>query len=179
MPAFFGALWCKLLDKAKGRMWLYVAIDGAYMEILVEMVIKYKDDGLELEAGNFFNTYYVLSVSLLACFYPKHQRSMAMILFNDMQTFCSEVKKVTTHIVIFIKKAAQLLKVLSIFGDTRLIGRTSNFAHSALKKTCLLYCTSSKSLCQFAKFQEPAPFKAFTLVLAIIWSILMIFKKHG
>ncbi|KAI6016310.1 hypothetical protein PISMIDRAFT_99205 [Pisolithus microcarpus 441] len=96
MLAFFGPLWCKLLGEAKARMWLYVAmevpflhcemvIDGVCMEILVEMVIKYKDDGLELEAG----------------FYPEHKRSMAMILFNDMQTFHSEIKKVTVHIIPF------------------------------------------------------------------------------
>ncbi|KIK16517.1 hypothetical protein PISMIDRAFT_113217, partial [Pisolithus microcarpus 441] len=94
--AFFGLLWCKLLGEAKARMQLYVAmevpflrcemaIDGVCMEILVEMVIKYKDDGLELEAG----------------FYPEHKRSMATILFNDTQTFHSEIKKVAVCIVPF------------------------------------------------------------------------------
>ncbi|KAI6009079.1 hypothetical protein BKA83DRAFT_4505311 [Pisolithus microcarpus] len=66
--AFFGLLWCKLLGEAKARMWLYVAtevlflhcemvINGVCTEILVEMVIKYEDNGLELEAG----------------FYPEHK----------------------------------------------------------------------------------------------------------
>ncbi|KIK15598.1 hypothetical protein PISMIDRAFT_16406 [Pisolithus microcarpus 441] len=49
------------------------------------MVIKYKDNGLELEAG----------------FYPEHKRSMAMILFNDTQTFHSEIKKIAACIVPF------------------------------------------------------------------------------
>ncbi|KAI6106807.1 hypothetical protein EDD17DRAFT_1516674 [Pisolithus thermaeus] len=160
--AFLSLLWCKLLDEAKGRMQLYVAmevlflchemaINSVCMEILVEMVIKYEDDGLELEAG----------------FYPEHKRSMAMILFHDTQTFHSEIEKVTVHIV--------------PFEDLDSLGRTSNFAHSTLKKTCLTvyYCTSSKSLCQFAEFQESVPLKALTLVTAIIRSVLMTFKKHG
>ncbi|KAI6023201.1 hypothetical protein BKA83DRAFT_4493337 [Pisolithus microcarpus] len=183
MLAFFGPLWCKLLGEAKARMRLYVAmevlflhremaINSVCMEILVEMVIKYEDDGLELEAN----------------FYPEHKRLMAMILFNNMQTFCSEIKKVAMCIVPFEyglyppetiddnakqidfvkKKATQLLEILQ--------GRTSNFAHSALKKTCLAiyYCTSSKSLHRFAEFQESVPVKALTLIR----SILTTFKKH-
>ncbi|KAI5993297.1 hypothetical protein EDD15DRAFT_2196719 [Pisolithus albus] len=195
--AFFSPLWCKLLGEAKGRMRLYVAtevpflrremaIDGVCMEILVEMVIKYEDDGLELEAG----------------FYPEHKRSMATILFNDTQTFRSEIKKVAVHIVPFEyglyppeniddnaeridfvkKKAAQLLKSAQyLHGDLDSLGRTSNFAHSALKKTCLAvyYCTSSKSLHRFAEFQESVPMKALALVAAIIRSVLTTFKKHG
>ncbi|KAI6016353.1 hypothetical protein BKA83DRAFT_4497978 [Pisolithus microcarpus] len=195
--AFFGPLWCKLLGEAKARMQLYVAmevpllrremaIDGVCMEILVEMVIKYKDDGLELEAG----------------FYPEHKRSMATILFNDTQTFRSEIKKVTVRIVPFEyglyppetiddnaerinfikKKATQLLESARYLrGDLDSLGRTSNFAHSALKKTCLAiyYCTSSKSLRRFAEFQESVPVKALALVAAIIRSILTTFKKHG
>ncbi|KAI5989664.1 hypothetical protein EDD15DRAFT_2370355 [Pisolithus albus] len=195
--AFFGPLWCKLLGEAKGRMRLYVAtevpflcremaIDGVCMEILVEMVINYKDDGLELEAG----------------FYPEHKRSMAMILFHDTQTFRSEIKKAAVHIVPFEyglyppeniddnaeridfvkKKAVQLLEGAQyLCGDLDPLGRTSNFAHSALKKTCLAvyYCTSSKSLRRFAKFQESVPVKALALVAAIIQSVLTTFKKHG
>ncbi|KAI5981085.1 hypothetical protein EDD15DRAFT_2204599 [Pisolithus albus] len=195
--AFFGPLWCKLLGEAKGRMRLYVAtevpflrremaIDGVCMEILVEMVIKYEDDGLELEAG----------------FYPEHKRSMAMILFHDTQTFRSEIKKAAVRIVPFEyglyppeniddnaerinfvkKKAAQLLEgARYLRGDLDPLGRTSNFAHSALKKTCLAvyYCTSSKSLRRFAEFQESVPVKALALVAAIIRSVLTTFKKHG
>ncbi|KAI6018962.1 hypothetical protein BKA83DRAFT_4495751 [Pisolithus microcarpus] len=201
--AFFGPLWCKLLDEAKGRMRLYVAmevpflrremaIDGICMEILVEMVIKYEEDGLELEAG----------------FYPEHKRSMATILFNNMQTFHSEIKKAAVHIVPFEyclyppenikddgehiefikKKAAQLLEgVQYLHGDIDSLGRTSNFAHPTLRKICLTvyYCNSSKSLCQFIEFQTSVPNRALVLVSAIICalvkvrSVLMTFKKHG
>ncbi|KIK13505.1 hypothetical protein PISMIDRAFT_118767 [Pisolithus microcarpus 441] len=142
MLAFFGPLWCKLLGEAKARMRLYVAmevlflhremaINSVCMEILVEMVIKYEDDGLELEAN----------LDSLVCTSP-------LVLCN----YCQIV----------------------------LQGRTSNFAHSALKKTCLAiyYCTSSKSLHRFAEFQESVPVKALTLVAAIIRYILMTFKKH-
>ncbi|KAI6016159.1 hypothetical protein BKA83DRAFT_4129172 [Pisolithus microcarpus] len=197
MLAFFGPLWCKLLGEAKARMRLYVAtevpflrremaINGVCMEILVEMVIKYEDDGLELEAG----------------FYPEHKRSMAMILFNNTQTFHSEIKKVAVRIVPFEyglyppetiddnaeqidfvkKKATQLLEsARNLRGDLDSLGRTSNFAHSTLKKTCLAiyYCTSSKSLHWFAEFQESVPVKVLALVTAIIRSVLTTFKKHG
>ncbi|KAI6017759.1 hypothetical protein BKA83DRAFT_4496913 [Pisolithus microcarpus] len=186
MLAFFGLLWCKLLGEAKVRMQLYVAtevpflchemvINSVCMEILVEMVIKYEDNGLELEAG----------------FYPEHKRSMVTILFNNTQTFHSEIKKVAVHIIPFEyglyppetiddnakqinfvkKKATQLLESAQyLHGDLDSLGRTSNFAHSALKKTCLAiyYCTSSKSLCWFAEFQESVPVKALALVAAII-----------
>ncbi|KAI6027168.1 hypothetical protein EDC04DRAFT_2605927 [Pisolithus marmoratus] len=94
--AFFGPLWCKLLDEVKGRIWLYVtmeapflhhkmAINSICMEVLVEMVIKYEEDGLELKTG----------------YYPEHKRSMVMILFNDTQTFHSKIKKVAICIVPF------------------------------------------------------------------------------
>ncbi|KAI5986659.1 hypothetical protein EDD15DRAFT_2373126 [Pisolithus albus] len=180
--AFFGPLWCKLLDKAKGRMQLYVAtevpflrremaIDGICMEILVEMVIKYEEDGLELEAG----------------FYPEHKRSMATILFNDTQTFRSEIKKAAIRIVPFEyclyppenieddgeriefvkKKAAQLLEGAQYLrGDVDSLGRTSNFAHPTLRKICLAvyYCNSSKSLRQFVEFQTSVPDRALVLV---------------
>ncbi|KAI6018721.1 hypothetical protein BKA83DRAFT_4496202 [Pisolithus microcarpus] len=195
--AFFGPLWCKLLDEAKGRMRLYVAtevpflrremaIDGICMEILVKMVIKYEEDGLELEAG----------------FYPEHKRSMATILFNDTQTFRSEIKKAAVRIVPFEyclyppenieddgeriefvkKKAAQLLEGAQYLrGDVDSLGRTSNFAHPALRKICLAvyYCNSSKSLRQFIEFQTSVPDRALVLVSAIVRSVLMTFKKHG
>ncbi|KAI6026815.1 hypothetical protein BKA83DRAFT_116929 [Pisolithus microcarpus] len=140
-----------------------MAIDSVCMEILVEMVIKYEDNGLELEAG----------------FYPEHKRSMATILFNDMQTFHSEIKKVTMCIIPF-KYDLNSLVLLCNYCQIVLQGRTSNFAHSAIKKTCLAvyYCTSSKSLHQFAKFQESVPVKALTLVTVIIHYVLTTFQKH-
>ncbi|KAI5983023.1 hypothetical protein EDD15DRAFT_2376899 [Pisolithus albus] len=163
-----------------------MAIDGICMEILVEMVIKYEEDGLELEAG----------------FYPEHKRSMATILFNDTQTFRSEIKKAAIRIVPFEyclyppenieddgeciefvkKKAAQLLEGAQYLrGDVDSLGRTSNFAHPALRKICLAvyYCNSSKSLRQFVEFQTSIPNRALVLVSAIVRSVLMTFKKHG
>ncbi|KAI6017570.1 hypothetical protein BKA83DRAFT_4128172 [Pisolithus microcarpus] len=138
-------------------------------EHCVEMVIKYKDNGLELEAG----------------FYPEHKRSMAMILFNDTQTFHSEIKKIAACIVPF-KKATQLLESAQyLHGDPDPLGRTSNFTHPALKKICLTvyYCTSVKSLCQFVEFQASVPIKALTLVTAIIcqfhYSLYISTNKHG
>ncbi|KAI6030165.1 hypothetical protein EDC04DRAFT_2898562 [Pisolithus marmoratus] len=184
--AFFGPLWCKLLDEVKRRMQLYIAMEVPFlchemainsicMETLVETVTKYEEDGLELKAG----------------YYPEHKRSMVMILYNDMQTFHSEIKKATVHIVPFKyclyppknikdnakwikfikKKAMQLLKGMQyLCGDVDLLGRASTFAHPALKKICLAvyYCTSSKLLHQFVTFQVSVPDKALALIAAII-----------
>ncbi|KAI5989501.1 hypothetical protein EDD15DRAFT_2198461 [Pisolithus albus] len=92
--AFYPPLWMKLLDDAKARMRLHVAteepflrletaVDGQCSEIIIELVVKYQEDGSELEAG----------------FYPQHKRSMARMLFNDTQTFRSEIKKLAARIV--------------------------------------------------------------------------------
>ncbi|KAI6019278.1 hypothetical protein BKA83DRAFT_112983, partial [Pisolithus microcarpus] len=131
-----------------------------------------------------------------------HKRSMATILFNDTQTFRSEIKKAAVHIVPFEyclyppenieddgeriefvkKKAAQLLEGAQyLCGDVDSLGRTSNFAHPALRKICLAvyYCNSSKSLHQFVEFQTSVPDRALVLVSAIICRVLMTFKKHG
>ncbi|KIK15159.1 hypothetical protein PISMIDRAFT_115708, partial [Pisolithus microcarpus 441] len=146
--AFFGPLWCKLLDEAKGRMRLYVAtevpflrremaIDGICMEILVEMY----------------------------CLYPP-----------------KNIEDDGEHIEFVKKKAAQLLEgVQYLHGDVDSLGRTSNFAHPALRKICLAvyYCNSLKSLRQFVEFQTSVPDRALVLVSAIICRILMMFKKHG
>lgn len=48
-------------------------------------------------------------------------------------------------------------------------GRTSNFAHNALRTVCLqvFYDNSSKSLRQFSAFHKTVPSKALILVAAI------------
>lgn len=61
---FFPALWCKLLDDSKAMLRLHlvtedpfpsrpmaIASDGICSEILLELVLKYQEDGLELEEG--------------------------------------------------------------------------------------------------------------------------------
>ncbi|KAF8430763.1 hypothetical protein L210DRAFT_871473, partial [Boletus edulis BED1] len=65
------------------------------------------------------------------------------------------------------------------------LGKTSNFAHPALKKVCLayFYSSSDKALRQFPDFQEYIPERALLLVGAMVCCIvrftLEIFAMHG
>ncbi|KAG6369893.1 hypothetical protein JVT61DRAFT_13357 [Boletus reticuloceps] len=60
--AFFGKLWHRLLDKGKAKLHLHLmtedpfpprelAIPGICTEILIELIIKYEEEELELESG--------------------------------------------------------------------------------------------------------------------------------
>lgn len=60
--AFFGPLWHKLLDEGKVKLRLHLmiedpfsphemAIDGICTEVITKLVLKYKEEGLELESG--------------------------------------------------------------------------------------------------------------------------------
>ncbi|KAF8449428.1 hypothetical protein L210DRAFT_3641009 [Boletus edulis BED1] len=163
-----------------------MAIDGICTEIIIKLVIKYEEEGLELEAG----------------FYPEYGRQMAIILYSDTQIFRSEVKKCVTRSIVddyhlfppenlqseierieFVKnKAARLLENAQFLcGAPDSLGKTSNFAHPALKKVCLtyFYSSSDKALRQFPDFQEYIPERALLLVGAMIHFTLEIFATHG
>ncbi|KAI6022342.1 hypothetical protein BKA83DRAFT_4126055 [Pisolithus microcarpus] len=197
MLVFYPPLWMKLLDKAKARIWLHVAteepflrletaVDGQCSEIIIELVVKYQEDSSELEAG----------------FYPQHKRSMAWMLFNDTQTFWSEIKKLAAPIVpieynlsapksattecewleAVKQKAAVFLEGAKLLrGECDSLGRASNFAHSALQNICLAvyYSNSVKSLRQYVEFQHFVPYKALALVTTIVHSILSTYEWHG
>ncbi|KIK11439.1 hypothetical protein PISMIDRAFT_122711, partial [Pisolithus microcarpus 441] len=123
-------------------------------------------------------------------------------LFNDMQTFRSEIKKLAAWIVpieynLSVPKSAmtereQLEAVkqkATVFlegakflrGECDSLGRASNFAHSALWNICLAvyYSNSVKSLCQYVKFQHFVPYKALALIATIVHSILSTYEWQG
>ncbi|KIK17530.1 hypothetical protein PISMIDRAFT_111191 [Pisolithus microcarpus 441] len=194
---FYPPLWMKLLDEAKARIWLHItteepflrletAVNGQCSEIIIELVVKYQEDSSELEAG----------------FYPQHKRSMAWMLFNDTQTFRSEIKKLAARIVpieynlsapksamtereqleaVKQKAAAFLEGAKFLRGECDSLGRASNFAHSALRNICLAvyYSNSVKSLRQYVELQHFVPYKALALVAAIVHSILSTYERHG
>ncbi|KAI5999668.1 hypothetical protein EDD15DRAFT_2193699 [Pisolithus albus] len=187
--AFYPPLWTKLLDEAKARIRLYVAteepflrletaVDGQCSEEIIELVVKYQEDRSELEAG----------------FYPQYKRSMARMLFNDTQTFRSEIKKVAVRIVpieynlsapqsattererldAVKQKATALLEGAKFLrGECDSLGKASNFAHPALRNICLgvYYSNSVKSLRQYVEFQHFVPYKALALAAAIAESL--------
>ncbi|KAI6018691.1 hypothetical protein BKA83DRAFT_4496178 [Pisolithus microcarpus] len=195
--AFYPPLWAKLLNLAKARMRLYVAVENAFpqledavggqcWEVLMEVIAHFEAQGWEVEAG----------------YYPTHKLDMCRLLFNDILTFRSNLKKVaikslradydlyppTTakteeqRIAVVKKKANDLLNTARYLrGEPDGQGRASNFAHRALKNICLAfyYSNSSKCLHQFMEFQEYVPYRVLALVAAMVHALLSSFRKHG
>ncbi|KIM50158.1 hypothetical protein SCLCIDRAFT_34593 [Scleroderma citrinum Foug A] len=188
--AFYPPLWRKLLDLVKAQMWLHVAVENAFplleqavdgicCEVLIEVSAHFEDKGWEATI------------------------QLTGQLFNDMQTFCSDVKKAIMKTLLFdyelypppnagneeawikfVKDRANELLWSSAYlhGEPDGLGKASNFAHPAIKNSCLsLYYsnTSGKSLHQFVEFQTYIPYKALILVTAVIHTILSTFRKHS
>ncbi|KAI6035921.1 hypothetical protein BKA83DRAFT_4485010 [Pisolithus microcarpus] len=129
-------------------------------------------------------------------------KDASVALFNDTQTFRSEIKKLAARIVpieynlsapksatterewleaVKQKATAFLEGAKFLRGECDSLGRASNFAHSALWNICLAvyYSNSVKSLCQYVEFQHFVPYKALALVTAIVHSILSTYERHG
>lgn len=124
--AFFGVLWCKLIDEAKAMVRLHVATEDPFLprnvaidnlcgEIIIELVIKYEEDGLSLEKGELSVPPPLYSPDRLLGYYPEHESDMVALvsshscdaqfkqlapqLFADTQTFRSELKKCAVRTV--------------------------------------------------------------------------------
>ncbi|KAF8546320.1 hypothetical protein OG21DRAFT_1491339 [Imleria badia] len=91
---FYPALWTQLLESAKAEVHLLLfltysflcaetAKSGQCLDILFEMVVCYEAEGKRVEAG----------------YLDEYNEDMAQLLFNDIQTFRSEIKKITQEIV--------------------------------------------------------------------------------
>ncbi|KAF8421731.1 hypothetical protein L210DRAFT_3510131 [Boletus edulis BED1] len=168
------------------RHWCEVAVDGWCLEVLNEVIAYYKTQSWKLEKG----------------FYPEHRTGMCKLIFNNMQTFRSDLKKKVVrnlHVEYNIlpsknpknaeeciaqikSKAAELLSSASyLHRDPDANGKTSNFAHCGLQWPCLafFYSSSKKALHQFAKFQPHMPYKALTLVGAIVHGLLGGLRDYG
>ncbi|KAF8119246.1 hypothetical protein EV363DRAFT_1411559 [Boletus edulis] len=195
--SFYPKRWRGLLDLAKARMRLHaavedafprleVAIDGRCSEVLHEVIAYYKTQNWELEKG----------------IYPEHRVGMCRLIFNDTQTFRSDLKKEVAKNLrvdydIFpsknaktaeertmqIKsKAVELLSSAAYLrGDVDANGKSSNFAHRGLQRPCLafFYSNSKKALRQFTEFQPHVPYKTLTLVGAIVYGLLDGLREYG
>ncbi|KAI6023493.1 hypothetical protein PISMIDRAFT_99105, partial [Pisolithus microcarpus 441] len=162
------------------------AVGGQCWEVLMEVIAHFEVQGWEVEAG----------------YYPTHKLDMCRLLFNDMQTFCSNLKKAVMKslcadyelyppstakmeeecIAAVKKKADDLLSTGKyLHGEPDNQGRASNFAHHALKNITLAfyYANTSKCLCQFLEFQEYIPYKALVLITAMVHTLLSLFRKYG
>ncbi|KAI6096005.1 hypothetical protein F5141DRAFT_1221212 [Pisolithus sp. B1] len=152
----------------------------------MEVIAHFEAQGWEVKAG----------------YYLTHKLDMCRLLFNDILTFCSDLKKVAIKslcaeydlyppttanteeqcIAAVKKKADDLLSMARyLHGEPDGQGRASNFAHRALKNICLTfyYSNTSKCLHQFAEFQEYVPYRALALVTAMVHVLLSSFRKHG
>ncbi|KAI5984165.1 hypothetical protein EDD15DRAFT_2375558 [Pisolithus albus] len=162
------------------------AVGGQCREVLMEVIAHFEAQGWEVEAG----------------YYPTHKLDMCRLLFNDTQTFRSDLKKAVMkslradyelyppstakteeeRIAAVKKKADDLLSTGKYLrGEPDDQGRASNFAHCALKNITLAfyYANTSKCLRQFPEFQEYVPYKALALVTAMVHALLSLFRKHG
>ncbi|KAF8550338.1 hypothetical protein OG21DRAFT_1487831 [Imleria badia] len=168
------------------------AISGECREVLDEVIAHFETNKWEIER----DTSYSLSI------YPEHKADMSTLIFNDTQTFRSDIKKavmkyirpgydlfppLTTNtaeerLAAVMKKADELLSTsLYLHGVPDEQGKVSNFAHKVLMDTVLdcFYNSSSKSLHQFPKFQDTVPYKALLLVARTVHATLCLFRTYG
>ena len=119
----------KLLDFAKAKMWLFVimkvpfpriksAINSERAEVLFETVAYYEDYELPVEVDVGKSSIATMFVSFLTslwrllwvvqeghgtyskCFEAQGLHAHVYQLFNDTQTFCNEVKKITSRLIL-------------------------------------------------------------------------------
>ncbi|KAI6014256.1 hypothetical protein BKA83DRAFT_4499482 [Pisolithus microcarpus] len=152
----------------------------------MEVIAHFEAQGWEVKAG----------------YYLTHKLDMCRLLFNDILTLRSNLKKVaikslhadcdlyppTTakteeqRIAAVKKKADDLLNMARYLrGEPDGQGRASNFAHRALKNICLAFYYSNLSKClrQFTEFQEYVPYRVLALVATMVHALLSSFRKHG
>ncbi|KAI6133956.1 hypothetical protein EDD17DRAFT_1756941 [Pisolithus thermaeus] len=149
----------------------------------MEVIAHFEAQGWEVKGG----------------YYLTHKLNMCKLLFNNILTLHSDLKKVeikSLHvdydlyplmiakteeqcITAVKKKANNLLSTMRYCICTA--GQSNNFAHRALKNICLIFYYSdiSKCLHQFAEFQEYVPYRALALVAAMVHVLLSSFRKHG
>ncbi|KAF8136217.1 hypothetical protein EV363DRAFT_1395337 [Boletus edulis] len=159
---------------------------GLYRDILAEVIALYETNSWEVEADYF----------------PEHKHSMRRLLFNNTQTFRSDIKKAVMKSIHFdyelyppptaksdeegitaVKHRASKLLGTSAYlqGPPDAEGKANNFTYKALRNIYLsfYYNSAAKSLHQFAEFQQHMPYRALALVTAMVHTILTSFRKHG
>ncbi|KAI6128079.1 hypothetical protein EDD16DRAFT_1701993 [Pisolithus croceorrhizus] len=191
--SFFPPLWNKLFDLAKAQMQFYVALEepapqhevaiqGQCSEILFEVLAHYEEKNLEVKAG-YYPWYKLDMAKLTHTFHSEIKKAAIQIIPAQYQLFPppSATTEADHHRAIKIRAEEILKGGAYLLGEVDAQGKTSNFAHDALKYVCLAvyYSNSVKSLCQFAKFQQYVPYKVLLLIAAIIHEVLCIYKMHG
>ncbi|KAI5982572.1 hypothetical protein EDD15DRAFT_2202827 [Pisolithus albus] len=189
--AFYPPQWAKLLNLAKARMQLYVAVEDAFprledavggqcREVLMEVIAHFEAQGWEVEAG------YYLTHKLDMCrltFRSDLKKAVMKSLCADYELYPPSTAKTEEERIAAVKKKADDLLSTGKYlrGEPDDQGRASNFAHRALKNITLAfyYANTSKCLRQFPEFQEYVPYKALALVTAMVHALLSLFRKHG
>ncbi|KAG6370848.1 hypothetical protein JVT61DRAFT_10865 [Boletus reticuloceps] len=168
MLAFYLPLWHRLLNLAKAHRRLHIAvingfpkledaIDGECHEILCKVIIYYEGKKWEVKKG----------------YYPEHKQDTCRLLFNYIQTFYSDIKKVvlkfmhtgynlvlpstatmTEQCFTAIKEKAAVLLSTSAYlcGDPDSLGKMSNFAHTVLHEVTLDFFYNNSSPNVFSNF---------------------------
>ncbi|KAF8120745.1 hypothetical protein EV363DRAFT_1188185 [Boletus edulis] len=194
---FYPKLWQQLLEIAKAEMrralFLHqpflpdrkTAIKGECYEVLLGVIARYEREQRPVECG-----------------YSDWKANMAEMLYDDVTSFRSVLKKAVQEAVpsgyalhapptaisreartMFLKdRATQLLQDSEyLLGDVNEQGKKLLFGHPVLKQVCLYvyYSNTSKSLRTFGEFQRSVPKKALALVAAMVHFVLTLYKKHG
>ncbi|KAI6004633.1 hypothetical protein EDD15DRAFT_2191456 [Pisolithus albus] len=187
--AFYPPLWAKLLDLAKARMRLYVAVENAFprledavggqcREVLMEVIAHFEAQSWEVEAGKA-----TIRLTNSTCAGCDLKKVAIKSLCADYDLYPPITAKMEEQRIAAVKKKADDLLNMARYlrGEPDGQGRASNFAHRALKNICLAfyYSNSSKCLRQFMEFQEYVPYRALALVAAMVHALLSLFRKHG
>ncbi|KAF8130963.1 hypothetical protein EV363DRAFT_1450076 [Boletus edulis] len=161
--SFYPRRWRPLLDLTKVRMRLHAAVEDAFPRREVAV------DGRCLEVLNEVIAYYKTQR-----FYPEHRTGMCKLIFNDTQTFRSNLKK---EVARNLRVEYNILPSKNAKNAKECIAQIKSKAAELLSSASYLRGDPDanqlkKALRQFAEFQPHVPYKVLTLVGAIVHSLL-------
>ncbi|KAI5999535.1 hypothetical protein EDD15DRAFT_2193599 [Pisolithus albus] len=158
--AFYPPLWAKLLDLAKARMRLYVAVENAFprledavggqcREVLMEVIAHFEAQGWEVEAGKA-----TIRLTNSTCAGCDLKKVAIKSLRADYDLYPPTTAKTEEQRIAAVKKKADDLLNTARY----LRGEPDG---------------------QFTEFQEYVPYRALALVAAMVHALLSSFRKHG
>ncbi|KAF9231292.1 hypothetical protein BU15DRAFT_68453 [Melanogaster broomeanus] len=173
LSSFYPRLWRAVLDYAKGLFRLYQAVTGICRELLDEAMMHFKDQKRQIEDG----------------YWPEYQDSMARVVWKDIHTFRSEMRKTVAGIMSQEERIAAVkamsaplaYKFRFLQGEVDGNGRASNFGHNALRAACIaaFYTKGSKSFRHHAVFKDAIPHVALLYIASLIKGYLDKLHEQG
>ncbi|KAF8546483.1 hypothetical protein OG21DRAFT_1527798 [Imleria badia] len=166
--SFYPLKWKDFLDDCKVETRTYAAVqdpwlqrrmslNGFLLDVINMIINKWKKEGCTVEKG----------------YYPKHKHDMCELLFEDLASWRSEIKKaataiVHTHYKLFLPRDNQL----SAAKNHKFVKHT---ADDWMKKPSFAHGGKDDE----AKFGTRIPNATLSLAATAIWCILDGYKTHG